>query len=123
MNYEINVLYLAFSNLTKTIKVARDSLYEGDDNLALLNYHEVAQIFDQLGNREKYGSCMNNLGCIYIKKDCFEHAVEFLKNASEIQQLIINNAKSNPSVSETDMKSFLFVNACRNYNKALACHR
>jgi hypothetical protein len=41
-NHEINVLYLAFSNLTKTIKVARDSLYEGDDNQALLNYHEVA---------------------------------------------------------------------------------
>jgi hypothetical protein len=31
-NNEINVLYLAFSNLTKTIKVARESLYEGDDN-------------------------------------------------------------------------------------------
>ena len=41
-NHEINVLYLAFSNLTKTIKVARNSLYEGDDNQALLNYHEVA---------------------------------------------------------------------------------
>ena len=31
-NNEINVLYLAFSNLTKTIKVARNSLYMGDDN-------------------------------------------------------------------------------------------
>jgi hypothetical protein len=31
-NKEINVLYLAFSNLTKTIKVARNSLYEGDDD-------------------------------------------------------------------------------------------
>ena len=41
-NYEINTLYLSFSDLTKTIKVARDSLYEGDDNSALLNYHEVA---------------------------------------------------------------------------------
>ena len=41
-NKEINMLYLAFSNLTKTIKVARNSLYQGDDNLALLNYHEVA---------------------------------------------------------------------------------
>lgn len=40
-NHEINYLYLAFSNLTKTIKVARNSLYEGDDNQALLNYHEV----------------------------------------------------------------------------------
>jgi len=41
-NQEINMLYLAFSNLTKTIKVARNSLYEGDDNQALLGYHEVA---------------------------------------------------------------------------------
>jgi len=31
-NSEINTLYLAFSNLTKTITVARDSLYQGDDN-------------------------------------------------------------------------------------------
>lgn len=41
-NKEINLLYLAFSNLTKTIKVARNSLYEGDDNQALIGYHEVA---------------------------------------------------------------------------------
>lgn len=68
-NKEINVLYLAFSNLTKTIKVARNSLYEGDDNQALLNYHEVMKIFDQLDNHEKKGSCINNLGCIYLKKE------------------------------------------------------
>ena len=49
-NREINMLYLAFSNLTKTIKVARNSLYEGDDNSALLGYHEVAQIFKKLEN-------------------------------------------------------------------------
>jgi tetratricopeptide (TPR) repeat protein len=83
-NHEINVLYLAFSNLTKTIKVARDSLYEGDDNQALLNYHEVAQIFDQLNNQEKLGSCMNNLGCIYLKKDQYENSFEFLRQAIEI---------------------------------------
>ena len=68
-NNEINLLYLAFSKLTKTIKVARNSLYEGDDNQALLNYHEVAGIFKELQNREKEGSCINNLGCIYMKKD------------------------------------------------------
>ena len=67
-NHEINVLYLAFSNLTKTIKVARESLDEGDDNQALLNYHEVAHIFGQLGNEGKRASCMNNLGCLYLKK-------------------------------------------------------
>ncbi len=77
-NREINMLYLAFSNLTKTIKVARNSLYEGDDNQALLNYHEVAQIFGKLKNQEKLGSCMNNLGCIYLKKDQYENSFEFL---------------------------------------------
>ena len=83
-NNEINVLYLAFSNLTKTIKVARNSLYEGDDNQALLNYHEVAQIFDQLDNQQKLGSCINNLGCIYLKKDQFENSFDFLNQAIQI---------------------------------------
>ena len=77
-NKEINLLYLAFSNLTKTIKVARNSLYEGYDNQALIGYHEVAQIFRQLDNQQKLGMCMNNLGCIYLKKDQFETANEYL---------------------------------------------
>ena len=67
VNYEINTLYRSFSNLTKTIKVARESFNEGNDNQALLNYHEVAQIYEKMGNQEKLGSCMNNLGCIYTK--------------------------------------------------------
>ena len=41
-NNEINQLYLSFSNLTKTIKLARTSMYQGDENQALLNYHECA---------------------------------------------------------------------------------
>lgn len=89
-NNEINVLYLAFSNLTKTIKVARNSLYLGDDNQALLNYHEVAQIFDQLKNRQKLGSCMNNLGCIYLKKGMFENSFEFMNEAIHIQHELID---------------------------------
>jgi len=88
-NNEINVLYLAFSNLTKTIKVARESLYEGDDNQALLDYHEVASIFNKLNNNEKYGSCMNNLGCIYLKKNQFEKAIEYLEESIDIQKKVI----------------------------------
>lgn len=84
-NNEINTLYLAFSNLTKSINVARNSLHEGDDNQALLNYHEVAQIFEQLKNREKKGSCMNNLGCIYLKKHQFNKSEDFLSLAIQIQ--------------------------------------
>lgn len=65
-NKEINQLYLAFSNLIKTIKVARTSLMEGNDNQALLNYHEVAFIFEKkIPNQSKLASCLNNLGCIY----------------------------------------------------------
>lgn len=125
-NYEINTLYQAFSNLTKTIKVARDSLYEGDDIQALLNYHEVSSIFDKLNNNEKLGSCMNNLGCIYLKIDQFENSLKFLNNATIIQDKIIENElskkdKPGEEVSEKDVKRFLFVNGCRHYNKGLSC--
>jgi tetratricopeptide (TPR) repeat protein len=83
-NYEMNTLYLSFSDLTKCIKVARDSLYEGDDNQALLNYHEVASIFQDLQNDGKLGGCMNNIGCIYLKKEQFETAIDFFNKSIEI---------------------------------------
>jgi len=87
------MLYLAFSNLTKTIKVARNSLYDGDDNQALLGYHEVAQIFEKLENQEKLGSCLNNLGCIYVKKDQFEISLQFLDKSIKIQEKFIETEK------------------------------
>ena len=122
-NYEINTLYLAFSDLTKTIKVARDSLYEGDDNQALLNYHEVAQIFDNLNNQEKLGSCMNNLGCIYLKKDQFINSIDFLDHSISIGNDIIKFEKQKKDASEKDIMGILFLNACRQYNKGLSCKR
>ncbi len=61
--------------------MARNSLYLGDDNQALLNYHEVNEIFKNLNNSEKHGSCMNNLGCIYLKKKQFETSIDFLNEA------------------------------------------
>ena len=84
VNYEINTLYQAFSNLTKTIKVARESLHEGDDNQALLNLHEVSQIFCNMKNNEKYGSSLNNLGAIYLKINQFEESSKYLKEAIKI---------------------------------------
>lgn len=129
-NNEINTLYLAFSNLTKSINVARNSLHEGDDNQALLNYHEVAQIFEQLKNREKKGSCMNNLGCIYLKKHQFEKSQEFLNQAIHIQNEIISDEKKldnpddkNDQEQESIMNSYKFILACRLYNKALTSQR
>jgi len=123
-NQEINMLYLAFSNLTKTIKVARNSLYEGDDNQALLGYHEVAQIFEKLENQEKLGSCMNNLGCIYLKKDQFEISKQFLDKAIKIQGSFID--QENKKGNKDNMKeraSNSFVKACRLYNKGLSCQK
>lgn len=122
-NSEINSLYLAFSNLTKTIKVARNSLYEGDDNQALLGYHEVAQIFGQLENKEKLGSCMNNLGCIYLKKDQFEIALQFLNNSIKIQEDFIETERGKKNYNSNDQKINMFVKACRMYNKGLACQK
>jgi tetratricopeptide (TPR) repeat protein len=118
-NKEINLLYLAFSNLTKTIKVARNSLYEGDDNQALIGYHEVAQIFRQLDNQQKLGMCMNNLGCIYLKKDSFEIANEYLQKSIEIQEAEQQNKK----VNNKDELTNQFVKACRLYNKGLVNYK
>ena len=52
-NYEINLLFRSFSDLTKTLSAAKSSLDDGDDNQALLNYHEAAKIFDTLHNTDK----------------------------------------------------------------------
>ena len=108
-NNEINTLYLAFSNLTKSINVARNSLHEGDDNQALLNYHEVAQIFEQLKNREKKGSCMNNLGCIYLKKHQFDKSLEFLNQAISIQKEIITDEDKNDSEQLASMAALFLI--------------
>ena len=83
-NNETNELYLAFSKMAKTIKFARTSLVQGDDNKALLKYHEVAEIFADLENMEKNGSCHNNLGCIYLKKNQYEMASIFLSESIRI---------------------------------------
>ena len=122
-NHEINLLYLAFSKLTKTIKVARNSLYEGDDNQALLNYHEVREIFSELKNREKEGSCINNLGCIYIKKNQYEKAISFLGEAVYIQEEILDRESRKSELSEKEQRSQFFVLASRHYNLGLACYR
>ena len=66
-NNEINLLHLVFSKLSKTVRAARNSLMQGDDKQALLTYNEVAEIFYELKNFEKYGNCMNNIGCLYLK--------------------------------------------------------
>lgn len=73
-------------------------MYQGDENQALLNYHECAQIFDQLHNIEKKGRCYNNLGCIYLKKGQFKESKNFLEAAISIQKDIEQSSKSKYNV-------------------------
>jgi len=86
----------------------------------------VSEIFYQLQNTEKYGSCMNNLGCIYLKKEQYKKSLAFLSEAIIYQQKCIDKTKEGKDKTEKidrDTKALAFVNACRNYNKALSCYR
>ena len=77
-NREFNHLYFGISKLIKAINFAGQQLQLGDDNLALFNYHEVQQIYGDLGNKLKQGSCLNNIGCLYLKTTSFNNAAAFL---------------------------------------------
>ena len=45
MNDETNALFLAFSKLIKTIRLAKNSNAKTDDNQTLINYHEIFKSF------------------------------------------------------------------------------
>ena len=77
---------------------------------------------------------MNNLGCIYLKKDQFETSMEFLDESIDIYHGLLDDlvekekvnkdkAKSTSSTDSSNLKSIAFVAACRQYNKALSCQR
>ncbi|TNV85885.1 hypothetical protein FGO68_gene11012 [Halteria grandinella] len=42
---EVTKLYRAANKLIKTLALAKTSMFHGDDNIAILNYNEVANIF------------------------------------------------------------------------------
>lgn len=45
--HEVTKLYRAADKLIKTLALARTSVLQGNDNLALLSYNEVAQLFTE----------------------------------------------------------------------------
>lgn len=92
VNKEMNILYKQFSNLARTIKIARESLFEGDENQALMNYHEVTELFERYHNREQLGRCFNNLAVIYFKKYELGKTVFYLNKAISIQSKTIKNS-------------------------------
>jgi tetratricopeptide (TPR) repeat protein len=91
MNVETNELFLAFSKLIKTIRLAKNSMTNLDDNQSLVNYHEVLKSFIDLGNISKVGACINNMSSIYMKKGYFKEALSFIDKAIEIQDIEIKN--------------------------------
>ncbi len=78
---EINELYFSFSRLTKTLNIASTALLSGDDKMALLHYHDVAQIYKEQKNRPKLGTCYNNIGCIELRMGQVEKEEDYFKEA------------------------------------------
>jgi Lhr-like helicase len=66
---------------------------------------------------------MNNLGCIYLKKDQFENSFNFLDEAIRVQDDILLEEKGRNEMGDKDRMSMQLVLSCRHYNKALACQR
>jgi len=56
---------------------------------------------------------MNNLGCIYLKKDQYENSFEFLSQAIQIQEDIMAIEKTKNEASDKDKMSIQFISACR----------
>jgi len=80
---EVTQLYRAANKLIKTMYLARQSILTGNDNIALLNYNEVASLFlagkalkqDKAGVKQdmeqNLAICYNNIGCILLKQKNF----------------------------------------------------
>lgn len=73
-------MYRAANKLIKTMYLARQSILTGNDNVALLNYNEVASLFlagktlkhdkqsDKQAMEQNLAICYNNIGCILLKQ-------------------------------------------------------
>lgn len=90
------MLYQAANKLIKTLYVARTGMAKGNDNAALLSYHEIAYLFldhhtlkkekscwEKFGRKineqesnipinKNLGICYNNIACIHAKKREFD---------------------------------------------------
>ena len=86
--------------MARTIKIARESLFEGDDNQALMNYHEVTELFERYHNRDQLGRCFNNLAVIYYKKFELDKTVFYINEAIKIQTNSLRENRIKGDVSE-----------------------
>ena len=70
-------------------------------------------IFDTLRNLGKKASCLNNIGCLYLKNKEFSNSLTFLNESIKISKELKKD-------NEANIKNY-FIMGCRYYNKGLAC--
>ena len=62
--------------MIKTLYIARTAMLSGNDNAAILNYHEVASLFMDSAKLTMVSNnvaiCYNNIACIHAKKQDFK---------------------------------------------------
>lgn len=64
-NEEMNTLYLNVSEMAKALRLARFSAID-DYRHAMLNYHALADIFNNYSSTDNLSGCHNNIACIYL---------------------------------------------------------
>lgn len=83
----MNNLYLNISEMAKALRLARFSDIE-DYKKGMINYHVLANIFENYKSEEKLNGCKNNIGCIYLRLGDLKLAKEFFEEA--ISKLEVN---------------------------------
>jgi tetratricopeptide (TPR) repeat protein len=73
--------------------IAKIAMLQGNDNAALLNYHDVAQIFRDFNNDRKLGTCYNNIGCIHLRLKEYQKQMKYLDEAIQIKTNIIQEVR------------------------------
>lgn len=89
-NLEVNQLYLTVSKVAKTINFARQSMESGNRQLALMNYHEVAQFYKELANHQKQDICYSNISFIYMNMKHFDVAIQFATQSINLFKEYLN---------------------------------
>ena len=70
----MNKLYQNISEMAKALRLARFSDIE-DYKKGMINYHVLANIFENYNSTEKLSGCWNNIGCIYLRLGDFRNAM------------------------------------------------
>lgn len=137
---EVTELYRAANKLIKTLYIARTSLIAGNDNVALLNYNEVASLFNDFSQSKPssfkktsaYQSmdknlaiCYNNIGCIHLRQKNFRTQYQYFSRAIGISEQQIKSLVEGTTSLKSPLTAPLetiFKYACRLFNMGYALY-